>query len=196
MFNKIHFMFCVVTFLSMGSIAQAKEMYLGMLRSAFPDARLSQRCAVCHSGVGNAMNLFGRDFSRLKRELGFNNMPEVWAQLRVLDSNGNGVSNEEELNQGLNPGLVPRPPAGRGLEALEEDVAEGEWLEKLNREIDADAAAILGRGAADPPALLEVEPAFTCTCHALDALYENACKFLPITQCGRVGNIVCIPRCQ
>lgn len=40
--------------------------------------------------------------------------------------------------------------------------------------------------------------AFACQCVSFGGNYftEKACNALPITQCGRVGNIVCYPSCR
>lgn len=92
------------------SLANAKPVYFSQLQGAFPGAPLSQRCNVCHTNQGARLNLFGNDFARLKRQHGHTNLSTVWRELRVLDSNGDGESNEADINSGRNPGVARPAP--------------------------------------------------------------------------------------
>lgn len=81
--------------------AQAKPVFFGQLQAEFPQAKLSQRCNVCHSG-GPQLNLFGKDFAKTKSK--FDNSAEIWQTLRKLDSDKDGMNNEDEIESGRAPG--------------------------------------------------------------------------------------------
>lgn len=116
-------------------LAVAKPAYLGSLRSAFSGAPLPQQCQVCHSNRIPQLNLFGRDFHSLKARHGVSRMDLVWADLRDLDSNGDGSSNEEDMMAGRNPG-APRaagphpalqPPPSTLFDGVVQDPAVDPW---------------------------------------------------------------------
>lgn len=99
--NKIFFI--VLTYsLLIGSWAQAKAVYLSSLQGAY-SVQVPQRCNVCHSKTSLALNAFGKDFSELKRQM---TLSEVWTPLGELDSDQDGVSNQEELKNSKNPGIL------------------------------------------------------------------------------------------
>lgn len=84
------------------TIAFAKPVYLHMLTTQFPKSRLSHACQTCHE-VGKAMGPYGRDFVRIKNELGMGQMSAVWAALHKLDSDGDGKTNGAELAKDGDP---------------------------------------------------------------------------------------------
>lgn len=84
--------------------SNAKPVYLNALKAAFPKSDGSLRCMNCHTN-GPRLNLFGKDFADIKRELGNEHMNEVWFRLRTMDSDKDGVSNEDEINASKNPGV-------------------------------------------------------------------------------------------
>ena len=83
--------------------ALAKPIYFNAMRSNYPEQRLSFKCQACHRG-GPSLTPFGHDFFDLKQQLGMNNLPQVWERLRDLDSDGDGLTNEQEILQDQNPG--------------------------------------------------------------------------------------------
>ncbi len=83
--------------------ALAKPIYFNAMSSNYPDQALSHRCQACHQGGPN-LNPFGRDFAELKHQLGNNNLPQVWEGLKDLDSDGDGLANEQEIQLDRNPG--------------------------------------------------------------------------------------------
>lgn len=81
----------------------AKPTYMNLLAARYPEnSKLRNACDTCHRN-GRGMGPFGKDFFRLKSELGFDHMDQVFTDLAKLDSDGDGKSNEEELKAGLNP---------------------------------------------------------------------------------------------
>lgn len=81
--------------------SQAKPVFLGELQAEFPRAPLSQRCDTCHVG-GPRLNPFGKDFA--KALFGHSNKTEMWQALRKMDSDKDGMSNEDEIEAGRAPG--------------------------------------------------------------------------------------------
>ncbi len=86
------------------SQVHAKSVYYGMLQNAY-QTQAPHRCNNCHSTTSLALNAFGKDFSALKRGHGPNQLADVWRSLGEMDSDQDGVLNQEELAQGLNPGV-------------------------------------------------------------------------------------------
>jgi hypothetical protein len=86
-------------------IAQAKPVYLGLVKTAFPNAPLTQKCTICHMGGGLRLSPFAQDFAKLKSSKGMDQMSEVFAELGLKDSDGDGVINSLEVEKGTNPGL-------------------------------------------------------------------------------------------
>lgn len=98
------------------SSARAQIPIFNELRGAVPGARFQHRCQTCHDN-GARRNVFGRgyekffltlpsdpDFSRIKEMTGV----EKWKALLGLDSDGDGVSNIDEIMAGRNPGIAGR----------------------------------------------------------------------------------------
>jgi len=68
----------------------------------YPDSKM--KCASCHSKPmpkkGDAeVNKFGTDMAKVKKDGKYN-----FAALDKMDSDGDGVSNADELKKGTNPG--------------------------------------------------------------------------------------------
>ncbi len=99
--NKIALFIFAVQF-GFSFSAQAKAVYLSSLQGAY-SAQVPQRCNACHSTTSIALNAFGKDFSTLKRNM---KLSEVWAPLGEMDSDQDGVSNQQELKENKNPGII------------------------------------------------------------------------------------------
>jgi cytochrome c2 len=82
----------------------AKPIYFNTLSSTIPGAQLTHRCQTCHQTSGAQLNFFGKDFSVIKRQLGQSWQNEYWSHLQNLDSDQDGISNEDEIKMGRNPG--------------------------------------------------------------------------------------------
>ena len=98
--NKTYFIF-LATSLFFSSLVQAKPVYLSSLQGAY-SANVPQRCNACHSTTSIALNPFGKDFSNLKRNM---KLSEVWLPLGEMDSDQDGVTNLQELQESKNPGV-------------------------------------------------------------------------------------------
>lgn len=89
------------TSFSLAAAVQAKPVFFGQLQSEFPQAKLSLRCNVCHTG-GPQLNAFGKEFAKTKSK--FDNSAEIWQSLRKGDADKDGMTNEDEIESGRNPG--------------------------------------------------------------------------------------------
>ena len=105
-FKQFVLMFSVaglfVLFLSLH--ASAKPAYFNQLQSTIPNAQLTFRCQTCHQNVPPRLNPFGQDFSTIKRKWGMDWSQKYWADLKSMDSDKDGMSNEQEILSGRNPG--------------------------------------------------------------------------------------------
>ncbi|MFN8945636.1 MAG: hypothetical protein ACK5WZ_13550 [Pseudobdellovibrionaceae bacterium] len=91
----------------LASVANAKPSYMSILGSGFPQGKLNVvRCQNCHSSQNLSMNLFGQDFVQIRKNVGADNIKLVWEQIRDLDSDKDGLTNLEEINEGRNPGVA------------------------------------------------------------------------------------------
>lgn len=94
--------------LVVSAAAHGKQVYFSQLQAEFSPAPLTQKCTLCHSGGGLRLGAFGQDFVKLKTQFGGTNMKQVLTELRKLDSDKDGVSNEEEIHNGKHPGLADK----------------------------------------------------------------------------------------
>lgn len=101
---KTSFIFTFIASTILSATASAKPVYLGLLKSEYPQARLTGQCNTCHGG-GPRLNPFGQDFFTLKSQFGLGHMKEVWFRLGPMDSDKDGVPNIDELRADTNPGL-------------------------------------------------------------------------------------------
>ena len=92
-----------VAILFVSSMSFARPQYYGLLLSEYPHARIENtfKCQTCHDG--RAMNLFGKAFSSEFLRL---SKPEIFKKIGPLDSDGDGISNEQEIMEGRNPGVA------------------------------------------------------------------------------------------
>ncbi len=69
------------------------------------------RCELCHlRGGGSSRNSYGKAWKKLGETT------QAFAQIEMLDSDGDGVSNRDEIEQGSNPGdarSIPEAPGRR-----------------------------------------------------------------------------------
>lgn len=91
----------VLLFLSSTTL-YAKPAYIATVMSVLPSEAPLVTCQICHGGPG--LNPFGRDFMKIKKEMGDHFDKTFWDKLKTLDSDDDKVSNEEELLKGKNPG--------------------------------------------------------------------------------------------
>jgi hypothetical protein len=69
----------------------------------------SVRCELCHgSGGGTERNAYGRDWQK------FSETAASFKRVESLDSDGDGISNIEEINRGSNPGNARSTPSRPG----------------------------------------------------------------------------------
>jgi len=85
------------------SAGYARPAYCGMLLSNYPGARIDNRlrCQTCHNG--RAMNLYGKAFSGEFLRL---SKPDIFKKIGTLDSDNDGISNDQEIIEGRNPGVA------------------------------------------------------------------------------------------
>lgn len=69
------------------------------------------RCKTCHSATGNpkALNAFGKDFRKtvldpIDPDIEKLSRDERWDVLFSMDSNGNGITNRQDIDEDRNPG--------------------------------------------------------------------------------------------
>lgn len=73
--------------------ALANDEYMEQFKSVYPNSPV-QNCKVCHDRKPR-LNVYGNELVRV----GFN-----YAAIEALDSDGDGVSNIDEINKGTLPG--------------------------------------------------------------------------------------------
>ncbi len=81
--------------LRFSSVASAKPFRLGKVRATYG-------CATCHLDPkgGGERNPFGEDYERIAIPAG----EKVTDELKALDSDGDGYTNDQEFKAGSNPG--------------------------------------------------------------------------------------------
>jgi hypothetical protein len=89
---------CVTLFLTLFSTASGRPFRMGMI----PDKGKGFGCGTCHinPGGGGARNSFGSDYERIAIKAG----EKYTGDLGSTDSDGDGVSNDQEFEAGTNPG--------------------------------------------------------------------------------------------
>lgn len=77
-------------------LASAKEAYLQLFESTYPYSKTASfKCNICHAGGVKQLNYYGIEFERADYQ---------FTTIEALDSDGDGVSNIDEINIGTNPG--------------------------------------------------------------------------------------------
>ncbi len=97
---------CLGLFLGFQMVAApafAEKIYLNYLFSHFPEAKVSNRCNTCHKS-GKALNDFGYDFFEVIVRGKDPHDPDNWLKLTLMDSDGDGINNGDELAMDLKPG--------------------------------------------------------------------------------------------
>lgn len=87
------------------SAALAKPAYFNSLSGAYAGTQLVFSCNTCHMN-GKPLNAYGKDFVQLRSQIGFNQLREVFGALAPLDSDGDGISNNDEILAQRNPGVA------------------------------------------------------------------------------------------
>lgn len=87
-----------------GLAAQAKPIYFSELQAHYSSMQLKHRCQTCHGTSGGFLNPYAKDFAALKAQQEERNYALLFQGIEALDSDGDGISNLEELLQGRNPG--------------------------------------------------------------------------------------------
>ncbi len=98
----------LVAFFGIVSVASARPPYLNEIAAVYPDNKVlsTTKCQTCHNN-GRALNTFGKDYFELVRQSTMER-EEAYTQLAELDSDGDGVSNLEEMVNGTNPGKADK----------------------------------------------------------------------------------------
>lgn len=91
-----------LVFLSVSS--HSRPAYLGQLTAAYGH-NLPNRCNTCHQTNSLAFNSFGKDYVATRAKFG-KQMDVFWKELGALDSDKDGISNLDEINQDRNPGVA------------------------------------------------------------------------------------------
>lgn len=93
----------IISVLFSTCVSMAKPVYFNILMSQIEGAKLTNKCLTCHSG-GPQLNPFGRQFGQAKNKLGSTWSKDFWVQIKDLDADQDGLTNEDEILNGLNPG--------------------------------------------------------------------------------------------
>ncbi len=90
-----------VFFLSLN--LSARPAYYGMLLANYPGSRIEQgaKCMACHNG--RAVNSYGKAFVNEYSKL---SKPEIFKKIGLLDSDNDGLTNDQEIMEGRNPGVA------------------------------------------------------------------------------------------
>lgn len=96
------------------SPAEARPVYMNTLAGQVKCGKVENKCNTCHDARTRAMNLFGKDYFNIFRipdETLFPGVTTLTDQekwdllLQLSDSNLNGFSNIEDIQNKVNPGL-------------------------------------------------------------------------------------------
>ncbi|MFN8846298.1 MAG: hypothetical protein ACK5V3_08810 [Bdellovibrionales bacterium] len=107
-------MILILFTITLSKIAFSKPAYFNELTSKLPGGVWVHRCQTCHGGSsGRGLNQFGLDYFRVFRTANTSSMTsqlpmtseQKWETLFNLDSDKDGLSNENEILAGKNPGL-------------------------------------------------------------------------------------------
>ena len=90
----------------------AKPVYFnelqGQIKKISPSTQAAMKCAVCHGTTNGAkINSFGSDYVKAFKSGGNTELSkdQKWQLLLDQDSNKNGVSNLNDIVNGVNPGI-------------------------------------------------------------------------------------------
>lgn len=77
-------------------LASAKKAYLQAFKANYPNSKTASfRCNICHIGSAKKLNYYGTDYQKANHD---------FKAIETLDSDGDGVTNIDEINKGTNPG--------------------------------------------------------------------------------------------
>ncbi len=107
-FFRIALLMAFASPLVLGQTSHAKKIFYNALLSQYSVGDLPNKCNTCHKN-GVPLNPFGKDFDAEVWGQGSLDDQENWLKLAVLDSDGDGISNDEELKMGRHPGKVEAP---------------------------------------------------------------------------------------
>lgn len=98
----------LIAFFAIVRVASARPPYLNELSAVYPDTKVlsTTKCQTCHNN-GRALNSFGKDYFEIVRRSTMD-QEEAYTKLAELDSDGDGVSNLEEMINGTNPGKAEK----------------------------------------------------------------------------------------
>ena len=88
----------------LSSTTFARPQYFNMLLVEYPGSRISTtfKCQACHNG--RAMNLYGQAFvNEFSSSL---TKPQIFKKIGPFDSDGDEISNSDEIMLGQNPGVA------------------------------------------------------------------------------------------
>lgn len=83
----------------------AKPAYFNTMSGFYSGTQLTFSCNTCHQN-GKGLNAYGREFAQVKNQIGFDQLRDVFAALGDRDSDGDGLTNNQEIAAGRNPGVA------------------------------------------------------------------------------------------